>query len=91
MIPASRPIAHIPHLAAFLEGQGEALLAGGGSVRARARGIAAKKGLPWLLLEDGFLRSVALMDTSVSLVVNGKGCRLLKGENAVESHNHSSF
>ena len=74
MIPASRPIAHIPLLAAFLQRQGEAVVCWGRKRSgARAREMAAKKELPWLLLEDGFLRSISLMDTSVSLVMDGTG------------------
>lgn len=66
---ASRPIARIQHLSAFLEGQGEAVI-GLGRKRSGARAwqLASKSGLLWLLLEDGFIHSVRLVDTSVSLI-----------------------
>lgn len=68
MIPTSRPITCIPNLYAFLKGYGEAVVGWG-----RAREMAAWKGLPWLLLEDGFLRSVEREDAALSLVVEDLG------------------
>lgn len=72
--PASRAIANIPCLSAFTEGGGKAVV-GWGRKRSgmRAQEMAAKKGLSWLLLEDGFLRSVEREDSPLSLVVDDQG------------------
>lgn len=74
MIPASRSIARIPHLSAFMAGEGEAVV-GWGRKRSgeRARELAVKKGGAWLLLEDGFLRSVEREDSPLSLVADDLG------------------
>lgn len=74
MIATSRPITCIPNLCAFLKGYDEVVV-GFGRKRSggRAREMAAWKGLPWLLLEDGFLRSVEREDAALSLVVEDLG------------------
>ncbi|WEX10247.1 capsular polysaccharide biosynthesis protein [Chelativorans sp. AA-79] len=74
MIPASRGIARIPHLHAFLEEDERAVL-GWGMKRSgrRAREIAARKRLPFLLLEDGFLRSVERFDPPLSILMDDLG------------------
>lgn len=69
---APHPITRIPHLSGFLEGQGAAV-EGWGRKRSGAREMAARKGLPWLMLEDGFLRSVEWEDASLSSVVEDLG------------------
>lgn len=68
----SHPITRIPDLSAFLEGQG-ATVVGWGRKRSGEREMAARKGLPWLLLEDGCLRSVEWEDAPLSLVVEDLG------------------
>lgn len=74
MIASSRPITCVPNLCAFRKGYGEAVV---GCERkrwgGRAREMAAWKGLPWLLLEDGFLRLVERKDAALSLVVEDLG------------------
>lgn len=68
----SRTIVHNPHLSAFLKGNSEAVV-GWDRKRSGAREMAAWKGLPWLLLEDGFLCSVEREDAALSLVVGDLG------------------
>lgn len=65
---ATLPITRMLHLSAFLWRQGADVV---GWVRKRSGGqeMAAQKGLPWLLLEDGFPRSVEREDAPLSLVV----------------------
>lgn len=75
----------LPHLASFLDGTPHYLLlppfgerqvlAGWGRTwRARvARQLAARNEVPFLLLEDGFLRSVDRGDPPLSLVVDNEG------------------
>lgn len=73
-LAALRDITRIPHLTAFLSGHEDAVL-GWGRKRSgiRARKIAKKKGLPFLLLEDGFLRSLEREDAPLSLVRDDLG------------------
>src|SRR5690606_15917416 len=80
---ASRGMAGIPHLrvflgedAAFMRGAaGATAVAGWGAKPSgeRALAMAAKVGVPHLLLEDGFLRSVERDDPPLSLVVDDIG------------------
>jgi capsular polysaccharide export protein len=74
MIYASRPIARLPHISTFLEGHPEAVV-GWGRKRsgAIAQQLAARKQLPFLLLEDGFLRSVEREDPPLSIVLDDLG------------------
>lgn len=72
--PASRPTIHIPPLSAFLKSHGEAVVGWRRrSLRGRVCEMAARKGLPWLLLEDCLLRSVEREGAPLSLVVNDLG------------------
>ncbi|TWG99906.1 capsular polysaccharide export protein [Mesorhizobium sp. J18] len=80
---ASRGIADIPHLRVFLGEDAVFMRAAAGATAAagwgtkpsgdRARTMAAKAGVPYLLLEDGFLRSVKRNDPPLSLVVDDIG------------------
>jgi capsular polysaccharide export protein len=74
MIYASRPIARLPGISVFLEGYPETVI-GWGRKRsgASAQQLAAKKQLPFLLLEDGFLRSVERKDPPLSIVLDDLG------------------
>lgn len=65
---ATLPITRILHLSAFLGGQG-ADVVGWGRKRSGGQEMAARKGLLWLLLEDGYLRSVEREDAPLSLVL----------------------
>ena len=74
MISFSRGINCHPHFSTLLDGYGK-ISVGWGRKRsgARACSYADKQGVPWLLLEDGFLRSVAREEPSLSLVVDDLG------------------
>jgi capsular polysaccharide export protein len=81
----SRGILAIPHLAAFFDGRpiercvpSSAGVIGWGRRPSgeRARAFAARRGVPFALIEDGFLRSVGLGKTgaaTVSLVADDRG------------------
>ncbi|WP_134497418.1 capsular polysaccharide biosynthesis protein [Microvirga pakistanensis] len=80
----SRGIAKVPHLTSFLGDEvalmrngsaGFTAVAGWGAKRSglRARAAASTAGVPCLLLEDGFLRSVGRGDAPLSLVVDDVG------------------
>ena len=80
----SWPAFRLPGLAAFLEAKPRFLLftgmaggvekiAGWGRRAHTARKLAARKGLPFLTLEDGFLRSVERHHSRLSLVVDDLG------------------
>lgn len=71
---AFRPTIRIPPLSAFLKSHGEAVVRWRRrSSRGRVCEMAARKGLPWLLLEDCLLRSVEREGAPLSLVVDGLG------------------
>lgn len=68
--PASRPTIRIPPFSAFLKSHCKAVVGWGRrSSWGRVCEMTARKGLPWLLLEDGFPRSVEREDAPLSLVV----------------------
>ncbi|MEE8294225.1 MAG: hypothetical protein V3R64_00790 [Sphingomonadales bacterium] len=80
----SWPAFRLPGLAAFLEAKprflffsamagGVEKIAGWGRRAHTARKLAARKGLPFLTLEDGFLRSVERHHSRLSLVVDDLG------------------
>ena len=74
IISTSRGIDRIDHLDVFLSEDGEAVVGWGMKASGvRARAIARKRGLPFLLLEDGFLRSVARKAPPLSLIVDKLG------------------
>jgi capsular polysaccharide export protein len=74
IVTASRGIARIPHLSAFLDGEGDCVVGWGLKPSGlKARAIAARKGMRCLLLEDGFLRSVGRGDPPLSLIVDDLG------------------
>ncbi|WP_011582073.1 MULTISPECIES: capsular polysaccharide biosynthesis protein [Chelativorans] len=71
---ASRGIAKIPHLQVFLDGWGSAVVGWGRKPSGhRAIALASKRKLPFLLLEDGFLRSVERSGPPLSLIVDDIG------------------
>lgn len=74
IIPASSGIARIAHLDSFLRGEGDVVV-GWGRKRSgdKARRLAERQGLRWLLLEDGFLRSVDRHAPPISLIVDDIG------------------
>jgi len=74
VIAASRGIAAIPHLDRFLAEEPRAV-AGWGRKRSgrRAERVARWLRRPCLLLEDGFIRSVARDDPPLSLIVDHRG------------------
>ena len=74
ILAASHRIARNPHLQSLLEGWDDAVVGWGRKPSGhRAIKLAARKGLPFLLLEDGFLRSVERSDPPLSLVVDDLG------------------
>ena len=74
IIPASRGIARISHLAQFLEGEGDCVAGWGMKPSGfRAQEMAAKRHIRCLLLEDGFLRSIGRNDPPLSLIVDELG------------------
>lgn len=74
IIPASKGIARIPNLAHFLEGEGNCVVGWGRKPSGlKALEMAARRGLPCLLLEDGFLRSVGRNDPPLSLIMDDAG------------------
>lgn len=74
IIKASKGIARVPHLAAFLDGEGDCVVGWGLKPSGmKARAIAAKRRMRCLLLEDGFLRSVGRSDPPLSLIIDDLG------------------
>lgn len=74
IIAASRGIARIAHLASFVEEEGDIVVGWGMKPSgAKAIAIAEKRGLPWRLLEDGFLRSLERDGPPLSLIVDDLG------------------
>lgn len=74
-IPTNRAIGRIPHLNAFLAGHGRAVVGWGRKPSGRRAVMAARwLGRPFVLLEDGFLRSVARNAPPLSLIVDDIGC-----------------
>lgn len=74
IIPASNGIARIAHLDSFLRGEGDVVVGWGRKPSGdKARRLAERRGLRWLLLEDGFLRSVDRHAPPISLIVDDVG------------------
>ncbi|NOW44558.1 capsular polysaccharide export protein [Novosphingobium sp. SG751A] len=74
-IPTNRAIGRISHFDAFLADHGRALVGWGRKPSGRRAEMAARLlRLPFALLEDGFLRSVARNDPPLSLIVDDLGC-----------------
>ena len=73
-IAVNRRIAAIPHLEGFLEGHSGAVIGWGRKRSGRnARLVAALLRREWLLLEDGFLRSVPREGPLLSLILDDLG------------------
>jgi len=73
-LTVNRRIARIPHLAAFLSGHPRAVVGWGRKPSGQqARLLARLLGRPWLLMEDGFLRSVAPDGPLLSLLLDDIG------------------
>lgn len=74
-IPANRAIGRIPHLDAFLGDHRRAVVGWGRKPSGRRAQWAARwLRRPFVLLEDGFLRSVARDAPPLSLIVDDMGC-----------------
>lgn len=74
IVTASRGIARIPHLASFVDEEGDIVVGWGMKPSgAKALAIARKRGLPCHLLEDGFLRSLERDGPPLSLIIDNLG------------------
>jgi len=74
IIPASRGIARLRHLDAFLEERGDVAVGWGMKPSGlRARTIAKRLNIPFRLVEDGFLRSVERDGPPLSLIIDDEG------------------
>ena len=74
-LPLNSTIARIPHFAALVAGHPRACVGWGRkSSGRRAVALARLLGRPFLLLEDGFLRSLGRNDPPLSLLLDDLGC-----------------
>lgn len=73
IFPTSREIARITHLRSFLRERDVIVGWGLKPSGVKARVLAEKRNLQWLLLEDGFLRSVGRHAPPISLIVDDQG------------------
>lgn len=74
IITTARGIDRIAYLEAFLSEEGDAVVGWGRKASGmRARKKAQKRGIPFLLLEDGFLRSVERKSSPLSLIIDDLG------------------
>lgn len=74
-ITTNRAIGRIPHIDAFLKDHPRAMVGWGRKASGR-RAVAAARWMrrPFVLLEDGFLRSIQRHDPPLSLILDDRGC-----------------